>query len=220
MFWKEMKGERGQGGTSDRRRARAFWLTHLHRWHWISAALCLVGMLLFAATGFTLNHASQIEAHPHVERRSATVPAVLLRELAHTPHRARDGVPPALSAWLKRTWSVDLTGRAAEWSGDDVYVALPRPGGDAWVSVDFTTGEAQYELTTRGWIALLNDLHKGRNAGTVWGVFLDVFAAACVVFSITGLFLLKLHAHGRVATWPLVGFGFVAPLLLVILFVH
>jgi hypothetical protein len=37
---------------------RSFWLKHLHRWHWISAAACLVGMLLFAATGITLNHAA------------------------------------------------------------------------------------------------------------------------------------------------------------------
>jgi len=27
------------------------------RWHWISAAICLVGMILFAITGVTLNHA-------------------------------------------------------------------------------------------------------------------------------------------------------------------
>ncbi len=47
-----------------------------------------------------------------------------------------------------------------------------------------------------------------------------MFALACLVFSVTGLFLLKLHAAGRVATWPLVGLGLVVPLLLVILFIH
>jgi hypothetical protein len=108
----------------------------------------------------------------------------------------------------------------AEWSRDDLYVALPRPGGDAWASIDLRSGEAQYELTTRGWIAYLNDLHKGRNAGAAWAVFLDIFAAACVIFSVTGLLLLKLHARGRAATWPLVGFGLVAPLLLAMLFIH
>lgn len=211
----------GQTGALDAgRQTRAFWLRHLHRWHWISSALCLIGMLLFALTGFTLNHAAQIEAHPHVERRSANAPTALLDTLAHTPHRDKGPVPAALSAWLAATLHVDTAGHIAEWSRDDIYIALPRPGGDAWVSVDLGSGETQYELTTRGWIAYLNDLHKGRNAGAAWSVFLDAFAAACVIFSVTGLFLLKLHARARVATWPLVGLGLVAPLVLAILFIH
>jgi uncharacterized protein len=211
----------GEMATLDaQQHRRAFWLRHLRQWHWISSALCLIGMLLFALTGFTLNHAAQIEAHPHVERSSATVPVALLDTLSHTAHGEKGPVPPALSAWLARTWNVDAAGRVAEWSGDDLYVALPRPGGDAWASIDLRSGEAQYELTTRGWIAYLNDLHKGRNAGAAWAMFLDVFAAACVIFCVTGLLLLKLHARGRVATWPLVGLGLVAPLLLAMLFIH
>ena len=38
--------------------ARSFWLKQLHSWHWISAALSLVGMILFAVTGITLNPVS------------------------------------------------------------------------------------------------------------------------------------------------------------------
>lgn len=34
----------------------------LRQWHWVSSALCLAGMLLFAVTGITLNHATDIEA--------------------------------------------------------------------------------------------------------------------------------------------------------------
>ncbi len=115
---------------------------------------------------------------------------------------------------------IDAAGREAEWSGDEIYVSLPRPGGDAWVSLALDSGEVQYEKTTRGWVSYLNDLHKGRNTGRAWSLFLDVFAAACLIFSITGLFLLKLHAGGRMATWPLVGLGLVAPLLLALLFIH
>src|SRR5690606_16470761 len=48
---------------------RAFWLRQLHQWHWISSAICLVGMLLFAVTGVTLNHAAEIEARPRVSER-------------------------------------------------------------------------------------------------------------------------------------------------------
>ncbi|TXI85000.1 Peptidase [Cupriavidus sp. H19C3] len=205
---------------------RAFWLKHLHQWHWISSAICLVGMLLFALTGFTLNHAGQIEARPKVVTRDDTAPRELvaaLRRAAPADGGARNQkgpVPPALAEWLARAWHIDTAGREAEWSADEVYVALPRPGGDAWVSVSLDDGGAQYEVTSRGWISYLNDLHKGRNTGVAWSWFIDAFALACLVFSVTGLFLLKLHAGGRVATWPLVGFGLVLPLVLAIVFIH
>jgi hypothetical protein len=54
--------------SSARNASRAVWLKHLHQWHWISSAMCLLGMFLFAITGITLNHASQIEAKPHIVR--------------------------------------------------------------------------------------------------------------------------------------------------------
>jgi hypothetical protein len=108
----------------------------------------------------------------------------------------------------------------AEWSAQEIYLALPRPGGDAWLSVDLASGEARYERTDRGWISYLNDLHKGRNTGAVWSLFLDAFAIACVVFCITGLVLLQLLSNGRPSTWPLVGLGLVIPALLAIFFIH
>ena len=74
-------------------------------------------------------------------------------------------------------------------------MSLPRPGGDAWLAIDLDTGEARYEQTDRGWIAYLNDLHKGRHTGTAWSWFLDLFAVACVVFCVTGLVLLQLHGR-------------------------
>ena len=99
-------------------------------------------------------------------------------------------------------------------------MSLPRPGGDAWLSIDLTSGEARYERTDRGWISYLNDLHKGRHTGTAWSWFLDLFAVACVVFCVTGLVLLQLMAGQRSATWPLVAAGLVIPLLLAIFFIH
>ena len=53
------------------------WLGTLRQWHWISSALCLAGMLLFAVTGITLNHATQIEAKPRVINHQAQLPEAL-----------------------------------------------------------------------------------------------------------------------------------------------
>jgi hypothetical protein len=103
---------------------------------------------------------------------------------------------------------------------NELYLDLPGPGVDSYISVDMASGTATYERTSRGVIAVLNDLHKGRNAGPAWGLFIDVIAVACMIFSLTGLGLLWVHSRGRPATWPLTSLGFVLPVILFILFVH
>ncbi|MDR7116272.1 PepSY-associated TM helix domain-containing protein [Caulobacter sp. BE254] len=206
--------------TAPAQQSRSFWLKQLHQWHWISAALSLVGMLLFAVTGFTLNHAGQIEAQPKVVDRKATLPADLLAQLAKGPAKGKRPLPVQVETWLDEAVDADIARREGEWSAEEVYVALARPGGDAWISIDRQSGAVEHEKTTRGAISLLNDLHKGRNAGKAWGWFIDVFAGACVVFAVTGLILLQFHARARPLTWPLAAGGLVIPLLLVILFVH
>lgn len=202
------------------RTQRAFWLKHLHQWHWISAAMCLIGMLLFAFTGVTLNHAGAIEAKPEVSERQGQLPDALMAVLSSAPQTGRGPVPSSLSDWLGAEFGLSLNGRDADLSANELYIALPRPGGDAWLSIDRSDGAVTYEVTNRGWISYLNDLHKGRNTGEAWSWFLDVFAGACIVFCATGLFLLQLHAANRPATWPMVGLGLVAPLLFAILFIH
>lgn len=200
--------------------SRAFWLKQLHQWHWISSALCLVGMLLFAATGFTLNHAGQIEAQAKTVHRSAQLPAPLLKAVSGDDERKGVALPATVADWVAGNLDVDVAGRTGDWSSDEIYISMPRPGGDAWVSIDRETGRVETERSTRGVIAYLNDLHKGRHAGPAWGWFIDVFALACVIFSVTGLLLLKMHAAQRGATWPLVAFGLVLPLILALIFIH
>jgi hypothetical protein len=210
--------------STDNRR-RAYWLKTLHEWHWVSSALCLIGLLLFGVTGFTLNHAASIEARPKVTSRTATVDDVLRAALLkHLPeakaNKGKAELPVDLQHWIRKQWSIDTEGRDAEWSDDEIYLSLPRPGGDAWLRLNLADGEAEYERTDRGWLSYFNDLHKGRNSGAAWSWFIDIFAAATLVFSITGLFILKMHAGNRPFTWPMVGMGLVIPVLLALLFIH
>ena len=91
------------------------------------------------------------------------------------------------------------------------HAAAPGHGAD---------GAAEYEVTSRGAISWMNDLHKGRHTGTAWSWFIDIFAVACIVFCITGFLIMKMHAANRRATWPVIGFGILLPLLLALLFIH
>jgi hypothetical protein len=140
--------------------------------------------------------------------------------LTATPADASAPMPAAVAQAVADAVRLDPAGRPAEWSTDEVYVALPRPGGDAWVSVNRANGQIKAEVTQQGLVALLNDLHKGRNTGLPWRLFIDAFAAAAMVFTLSGLFLLHFHARHRKKTWPLVGLGFAVPLLIALVFMH
>ena len=203
-----------------RAQARAAFLRETVRWHWISAAICLIGMILFAVTGFTLNHARQIEAKPVTVTRNGEAPAPVIAAV-NGARPAGGALPKPATDWLGKEMKINVPAAASvEWSESEAYVALPRPGGDGWVSIDTATGAVEYESTSRGWIAYLNDLHKGRNTGLVWSWFLDIFAAGTIVFCVTGLILLWLHAHARKTTWPFVGLGLLIPFLIALLFIH
>lgn len=202
-----------------RQQRRGFWLRQLHQWHWISAAVCLVAMLLFSLTGVTLNHAASIEATPQVQSGSDTMPASVLKSLGD---RTVGQAPLSMTAieWLNHALPLHVGRQAAEWSADEIYLALPRPGGDGWISIDRATGAVEYERSDRGWISYFNDLHKGRHTGAAWRWFIDLFAIASIVFTASGLFLLQMHARQRRSTWPWVGLGVLIPLLIAFVFIH
>lgn len=202
------------------RKARQFWLKQLHSWHWISAAISLAGMFVFAITGITLNHASTIAAEPVVVTATAQLPGSITELLRRQATSGNAPLPELVRAEIAQSVGVDAGATPAEWSEAEVYVAVPGPGSDAWVSIDRASGAVEAERTDRGWVSFFNDLHKGRNTGTAWFWLIDVLAVACVVFTFTGLLLLQLHARHRPSTWPLVGLGTAVPLIIILFFMH
>lgn len=190
------------------------------QWHWISSAICLIGMLLFTITGITLNHAGQIEATPEVVSLSTEIPAELLAQLSPLEHDAPAPLPAELATWLSGQFPKSIGTRPAEWDDMEIYLSMPGPGTDAWLSIDRESGLVEYEQTHRGWVSYFNDLHKGRNTGPAWRWFIDLFAVATLIFCFTGLVLLYFHAKQRRMTWPLVTLGFIVPLLLAMLLIH
>jgi hypothetical protein len=195
------------------------YLGSLRQWHWISSAVCLVGMLLFAITGITLNHAAQIQTEPHILTVEASLPPAVLAQIV-VPEQSKAPLPESVKDWLRKDHGIVVHAQRAEWSDEEIYLSLPRPGGDAWLSIDLVSGELLYERTERGWISYFNDLHKGRNTGSAWSWFIDIFSVACIIFCVTGLLLLVRYADTRPSTWPLVGLGVLVPLILIILFIH
>src|ERR1044071_7994365 len=123
----------------------------MHSWHWISAAICLAGLLLFCITGITLNHAGAIAADPQVVKKTAPLPAALHAALA--AGKQGDALPDALADWIEDEFDIEC-------APEELYVSAPGPGRDGWVMIDRAGLQASSEVTDRGWIAYFNDLHK------------------------------------------------------------
>lgn len=151
-----------------RKSRRAFWIRQAVLWHWVSSAMCLGAMLLFTVTGITLNHAAQIPSTPSVQKKSVTVPADLMAELKQDANAGKYPLPDNVADWLAAQFPEKNLSGVAEWSEAEIYLSLPRPGGDGWLTIDRETGGVEWEQTDRGWISYLNDLHKGRHTGLVW----------------------------------------------------
>ena len=200
---------------------RLFWMTQARIWHWITGAATLVGMLMFSVTGITLNHAGQIEGKPVITEVTRVMPPDVLAQLGEAPPEGETSIlPKPVADWLQAETGAPISRRTGEWSEAEVYVGMPKPGGDAWLSIDRETGDVIFEDTNRGAVSWLNDLHKGRNTGPVWFWFLDIFSVAAILFCITGLVLLWMHAPRRPPTWFIVGAGLVVPALIAVFLVH
>lgn len=200
----------------------------LRAWHWISSALCLIATFGFAITGITLNHANLVEAKPQVQQYELSLPDDILtaltqrqQEVLQDQSQGQGPLPALFRHWYQQQpFGQKIAKVQAEWDDYEVYVGLPRAGGDRWFRVDLEEGEFLQEHISRGWIAYFNDLHKGRNTSAFWIGLLDILAIGMLIYAITGFLLLKRYAMSRKSTWPLIIAGLVLPFLLLLIPAH
>ena len=79
----------------------------------------------------------------------------------------------------------------------------------------------EYQVTElrQGVVAVLNDLHKGRDSGKAWSWIVDVSAVLMTVASITGLVLLLASKRRRRSGVIAALIGSIATVLIYVLFV-
>lgn len=175
--------------------------------HWVTSALAFAALVFFSVTGITLNHPDWFSAGGSTGFSAAALPAGWMADFEGAGDADRLAM---LTAELDERWGLGLPRNI---DADEVEWVLDyqRPGGLGTVVLDLESGELSYEETSDGFVALVNDLHKGRHAGAAWGALIDIVSLVCLVFALTGLVLLWVHAAKRRATWPLVGLGTVLP---------
>ena len=152
------------------------------RWlHIYTSMVSLLVVLFFAATGVTLNHPDWL-AGERTEELTGTLPAAW---------KTAKGIDWLVVAEHLRTAN-GVHGTVADRREDDREGSLtfraPGYSADAFIAVR----DGSYKLTTsyQGAVGVLNDLHRGRDAGSAWAWLIDASGLFLVFLSLTGLGLL------------------------------
>ncbi len=167
---------------------------------YISMASCAV-VLFFSLTGLTLNHADWFSG---AERATQTKGQL---DPTWTNNTAKDVAKLEIVEFLRRTHHISGAVADVRVEDSDLSIAFKGPGYAADVLIARATGK--YELTESrlGLVAIVNDLHKGRDTGTVWKGVIDVSAMLLALVSLTGLLLLYFVYKHRSAGYLLMGLG-------------
>lgn len=172
-----MTGSTDAGSTA-RRRATHRWARWLHVY---TSMIALLIVLFFGITGITLNHPTWTFGD-EVDR--TTVSGTLTVDPV-----AADGTVDWLSIAESIRAEYDVKGTVADFGldGTEGTILFTNPGYSA--DLFFETTDASFDLTVeqQGFVAVMNDLHKGRDTDSAWRWVIDVSAVFLVAISLTGL---------------------------------
>lgn len=171
------------------------------RWlHIYLSMFSFVALLFFAVTGVTLNHPDWF--YDGAERTRDVEGELPLGLLGGDAPRTAEGMEVDRLGLVEALRSRhQVRGALAELRIDEYEcsVAFKGPGYAADALVDRETGAYELTETLHGFVAIINDLHKGRDSGSGWSWLIDVSAILMVLVSVTGLLLLLFLRHRRVS---------------------
>lgn len=168
----------------------------------------LAAVLFFSVTGITLNHPTwffggverrdEAEGQLDVKWLHVGMPAAVGDETTSDgdPDRSKEVAKLEVVEHLRKAHAVK--GALADFRVDETEcaVSFKGPGYAADAFIDRESGHYNLTQTSHGFVAVLNDLHKGRDTGPVWSIVIDVSAVVLTVISLSGLvliFFLKLR---------------------------
>lgn len=137
-------------------------------------------LFFFAVTGLTLNHTEWFSDAQRTVQVKGTLDVALLR-----------GSVSKLEIVEQFRRTHHISGALSDFRVDDTQctVSFKGPAYTADIFVDRATGSYDLTETRMGFVALLNDLHKGRDSGRAWAWMIDVSAVLMTLVSLSGLVL-------------------------------
>jgi uncharacterized protein len=168
-------------------------------WHGYLSAFAFLSLMFFSLTGLLLNHPEwlkQEEAQPQETRVTVSHDAIAAA-------MNLDDKPRALAALLSAQKAVGGVYASGELEDGEAYLRFEGVSGNASAVLDIKTGAT--EITTRkaDAVTIINDLHRGKNAGAAWKWLIDISAVIFLVLSLVGYILFFSLRHRLVQTMAL-----------------
>jgi hypothetical protein len=162
------------------------WKRRTAHWsRWLHTYLSMVSfaiLLFFAVTGLTLNHQAALTGVQPPKRFTGSLDIAWMK--APEVHKAE-----IVEAFRSRhAIRADLSDFRVD--DDQAQISFKGPGYSADGFADRRTGKYELNENRLGLIAILNDLHKGRDTGKVWASVIDISAILMVLVSLSGLVLI------------------------------
>jgi hypothetical protein len=177
----------------------------LARWlHLYLSMFSFALVLFFAVTGLTLNHADWFDDASRTSEYKGKLNASWTNVTDTSKVNKLAIVEYLRAAHHPKGAMSDFRIDAAECS-----VAFRGPGYTTDAFINRSTGAYQLTETQMGLVAVINDLHKGRDTGKTWSLVIDASAIFMTLVSLTGLLLLLFLKKRRTSglLWTLIGLG-------------
>lgn len=165
---------------------------------WLHIYLSMVSfaiVLFFSVTGLTLNHPTWFGGDKQVETKYK---GKLNVKWVNNPDTTKIAKLEIVEFLRK---SHNAKGFVSEIRIDDseVSVSLKGPAYSCDAFIDRENGNYEVSEIRMGLVAVMNDLHKGRDSGSGWSWVIDVSAVFLILVSLSGLILLCFIKKKRVA---------------------
>jgi len=159
------------------------------RWlHIYLSMFSFAALLFFAVTGITLNHTNWIEGKEKVEQLEGDL------KLAWVDAGTAKVNELQVVEFIRNKYSIRAALSDFTTEETEISLSFKGPGYNADAFIDRSSGHYEISITKYGLIAILNDLHKGRDSGTAWAWLIDISAVLMILVSFTGfvmIFFLK-----------------------------
>ena len=164
------------------------------RWvHLYLSMLCFLIVLFFSITGLTLNHAEWFDGKQTEKKLEGKLPV----EWLNNPDTSKIKKLEIVEYFRNQ---YGIKGYVSDFMIDDEQcsVSFKGPGYSADAFINRNDGIMQLTELRLGFVAVLNDLHKGRDSGKGWSWLIDVSAIFLTLISLSGLLLLLFLKKKRI----------------------
>jgi len=168
----------------------------LSRWlHIYLSMVSFAVVLFFSVTGLTLNHPTWLGGDEQIVTKNKGNLKVTWVNNPDTNKIAK----LEIVEFLRKKY--ELKGAVTEFRIDDAElgVVFKGPAYSCDAFIDRESGNYEISEIEMGVVAIMNDLHKGRDSGKGWSWIIDISAIFLILVSLSGLILLCFIKKRRIS---------------------